>query len=161
MSEVLFPPQFEPSRGPLFTHNELLIEAPREQVWAWLVRASRWPEWYGNCRDLRFDRATPGPDLTHGSRFDWITFGFRVRTVIEEFIPGERLAWSGVATGGRGYHGWVLEPRGAKRCRVVTEEVQRGLVPTVGGFILRRQLLAWHQRWLEGLAQRAATGLPS
>ena len=40
--------------------------------------------------------------------------------------------------------------------RVVTEETQHGWVPFLGRWYLRRGLLKWHQRWLEGLAERAA-----
>jgi hypothetical protein len=43
---------------------------------------------------------------------------------------------------------------------VITEETQQGFVASVGRWMLRRGLLRWHQRWLEGLGAVAATSLP-
>ena len=149
---VRFPPRFDPRTAPIHTLDERELSASLEAVWSKLVRAADWHRWYGNCRGLRFDPATPGPDLGPGTRFTWRTFGVRVHTTVEEFVPFERLAWSGRAPAGEGYHGWVLARVGPGRVRVVTEEVQRGLLPRVGRAILTPGLHLWHGRWIEGLA---------
>jgi hypothetical protein len=78
--------------------------------------------------------------------------GVRVHTTVEELVPYRR---SGRGGGGCAHHGWVIEPVNGG-CLVVTEETQQGFVPSLGRFFLRRALLKWHQRWLEGLA-RATT----
>jgi hypothetical protein len=148
---VRFPAAFDPTRAPIHTLDVLELPSSVEAVWARLIRAAQWSSWYANCRDLHFDPATPGPDLQLGTRFDWITFGVRVHTVVTEFEPLERLAWTGRALGGAGHHGWVLERLGPARCVVVTEEVQRGPLPWFGRAILRPRLHAWHRRWLRGL----------
>lgn len=156
MSEgrVAFPEGHRPEESRIYTFNELRTEAPIDKVWACLIRAARWPAWYSNCKKLAFEPGE-GPDLSAGMLFHWTTFGVRVHTTVTELVPGERLSWRGVAPGSSGYHGWVLEPT-ASGCRIVTEETQRGLIPTLGRWYLRPALLRAHQRWLEGLAAEAA-----
>ena len=82
------------------------------------------------------------------------------RARVEEFDPPHRLAWSGTAPGSAGYHAWVIERRG-QRTRIVTEETQRGIIPFVGQLYLRRAIARQHQRWVDELARRAASGLPA
>lgn len=154
---VNWPAQARPELAPVYAYNELLLKAPPERVWAWLVQATRWPEWYGNARDVRI--ADGGRELVPGVAFDWITFGVRVHTRIEEFEPNRRLAWSGKGLGSTAYHAWVIEPHGSGS-RVITEEVQQGVVASAGRWFLRRGLLKWHQRWLEGLGRVAEAGWP-
>lgn len=159
MSAIRWPAGFEPSSCPVHTVNELTIDAPIEAAWAWLVRAGRWSEWYSNCKRLRFESGS-GPDLALATRFTWVTFGVRVDTTVREFEPPQRLAWEGRGLGARGYHAWLLRPTG-RGCHVVTEEVQAGLAPSLARVGIRRGLLHYHQRWLEGLARRAEGGPPA
>lgn len=158
---IRWPAGHAPEGARVFVQNA--VEAPNaspEAVWAWLIRAARWSEWYANCKRLRFEEPGAGPDLALGTAFRWWTFGVPVRTVVEEFEPGARLAWSGTATGSWGYHAWLLEPNGRGGTRILTEETQRGLIPTVAGWFLRPRMLHMHQRWLEGLATQATAGPP-
>lgn len=154
---VIFPEGQRPEESPVFTRNELTIAAPPERIWAWLLRAPRWPEWYANARNVDIDGGSQ--DLALGSKFHWTTFGVRVHTVIEEFVPHHRLAWGGKGLGSSAYHGWVITPHDGG-CVVVTEETQQGVIPSVCRLFLRRGLLKWHQRWLEGLAGMATNGRP-
>jgi hypothetical protein len=152
--EIRWPSGLEPSAAHLHTVNSLDIPHSPDQIWPWLVRASRWPEYYRNCRRIRIDG-----DLTGGVAFRWWTFGVPVRTVVDDFAPCARLAWRGTGAGAIGYHAWILEPT-TTGSRVITEETQRGAVPWLARLHLRRGLLHWHQRWLEGLARVAGLGHP-
>lgn len=154
---VVFPSGQRPDQSPVYAKNELLVAAPSEHIWAWLVRAHRWPEWYANAKDVEIDGGAR--ELSLGAPFHWTTFGLRVRTVVEEFVPLRRLAWSGKVLGASAYHGWVITPS-VGGCLVVTEETQQGILPRLGQPILRRGLVRWHQRWLEGLARMASSGTP-
>lgn len=147
-----------PEGAPVYTWNAIDVGAASERVWAWLVRAPLWPSYYDNASKIAFPNGG-GPDLALGTRFTWRTFNVSVDTTVTELVPNERLAWRGKTVGGVGYHGWVIErtPRG---CRVVTEETQRGIVPSLGRLFLRRGLLTQHQRWLEGLKRMAEAGAP-
>jgi hypothetical protein len=149
---VTFPAAFAIDRSPVYARNERLIAGSPERVWEHLVRAGRWSDWYANCSDLSIDGG--GTDLSPGARFSWTTFGVRVHTRIEEFEPGRRLSWSGRGLGSTAWHGWVIEPCPGG-CRVITEETQQGLIASLGRPFLRRGLLRWHQRWLDGLAALA------
>lgn len=153
-----WPADLRPEGAPAYTWNDLEIRADMARVWAHLIRARDWSQFYANCADLRFENAD-GPDLALGTRFRWRTFGVRVRTTVEVFEPPRCLAWRGDEVYGRGFHAWVLQPT-TEGCRVITEEVQRGLLPWVGRWYLRAGLLKWHQRWLTGLAARAEAGPP-
>jgi uncharacterized protein YndB with AHSA1/START domain len=153
---VSFPKGKRRSESPIFTHNELFIAAPAERIFAALVRATQWPEFYGNAKNIVIEG--DASELTLGTLFHWTTFGVRVHTTIEELVPNRRLAWSGRALGSTAYHGWVIEPKQGG-CLVVTEETQQGFVPSVGRWFLRGGLLKWHQRWLEGLAEVASSTL--
>ena len=150
--DIAFPDAALPQHSPVFTHNELVIAAPAVVLWTHLVRARRWPEWYANARAVEIDG---GDELALGTRFHWTTFGVRAHTVVTEFVPERRLAWSGAGPGFAGYHGWVLEPLPEGATRVITEETNRGLLASLGRMFLRRGLHKWHQRWLEGLARVA------
>ncbi len=153
---VTFPEGYRREQSPVFSRNELFIPAPPERVWAWLVKAGRWPEFYDNAKKVEIEG---GSELRAGTLFHWTTFGFRAHTTITELVPNERLSWSGKGLGATAYHGWVIRPCDGG-CYVITEETQQGFVVALGRAILRRGLLKWHQRWLEGLSSVAVRGQP-
>lgn len=152
-----WPDHHRPNQCPVSSFNELSIAASADRVWAWLIHAKRWPEFYGNARGVEIDGG--GDQLAAGATFRWTTFHLRVQTTVREFDPCRRLAWWGAGYGSAGYHTWTLEPDG-QRCRVVTEETQRGLLPSVGRLYIRGALHRQHQHWLEGLARMAGSGMP-
>ena len=151
--KVFFPEGQQEDQSPVFSRNELFIAAPSGKVWSCLVRAKNWPQWYGNAKDVEIDG--DGDQLRLGTCFHWTTFGIRAHTTITEFVPNERLSWRGKGLGATAYHGWVVRACEGG-CYVVTEETQQGFVVSLARNLLRRGLLKWHQRWLEGLARVAA-----
>jgi uncharacterized protein YndB with AHSA1/START domain len=77
----------------------LFIAAPAERIFAALVHATEWPEFYANAKNIVIEG--DASELTLGTLFHWTTFGVRVHTIIEELVPNRRLAWSGRALGSR------------------------------------------------------------
>ena len=154
-----WPPGHAPEGAAVFAHNELRMSVPPERVWAWLVRADRWNEYYGNAHWVRIVNG-PGPGLAPGTTFKWVTFNAPITSTVIEFEPYTRIGWDfrGLL-GARGYHRWLLEPSG-DGCRVVTEETQRGWAIRLVAPLMRSQLLKQHQRWLEALERVAAAGEP-
>jgi hypothetical protein len=154
---IRWPAGLEPKSSPVFAHNELDTHATPEAVWGWLLAAPRWREFYSNCKRLRLPHGATR--LTPGMRFSWWTFGVPVETTIEVFEEHRQLAWVGAGVGSRGYHVWLLDktPSG---CRIITEETQAGAVVSVIAPFMRRGLLHFHQRWLEGLSRVALAGPP-
>src|ERR1051326_3394460 len=132
-----WPDKYKPEHSPVYSYNELEISADPMIIWAWLIRAQLWPNWYVNAKNVYIDSG-PLLDLALGSVFSWNTFGIRVRTKVEIFEPMHRLAWSGARLGSSGYHCWIIEPRSGS-CRVITEETQQGIIPSLGRWLLDRK----------------------
>jgi hypothetical protein len=122
-------------------------------------RASAGRSGTGNCSTFRYLDGQRGPDLAPDRSFEWRTFATRVRSVVRVFEPFRELGWDARSIGLYAFHGWMLEPA-AVGCRVVTEETQRGLVPMLARWYLRRMLLRGHQGWLEDLRRMAESGDP-
>jgi hypothetical protein len=153
-----WPDEARPERSPVYSRAAIMIAAPATQVFAWLVRAERWPEWYSQCSRAEIVLG-PRPDLGLGTHFRWTVLGVRVATTVEECEPPFRLAWSGTGLGAAAYHSWDVEPT-PEGCRVVTEETQRGVIPSLARVVLR-PLLAYTQRsWLDALGRVAVAGPP-
>ncbi|HYE52200.1 MAG TPA: SRPBCC family protein [Azospirillaceae bacterium] len=156
----IWPAGLDPATAPVYAFAERTMAADPAAVWEWLVRPRLWPRYYGHA----FFIDVPGdgrlaPDVT----FRWFTLGVRVTTRVDEFLPGRRLAWWGTGAGAQGYHSWDIlpDPQGRPgHCRVVTEECQSGLVPSLLRPVLRPLLHHVHGRWLAGLERAAAQGMP-
>jgi hypothetical protein len=117
------------------------------------VHAERWPDWYSQCGSVRI-LAGPAPALGIGTRFRWTVLRVPVETIVEECEPPLRLAWSGTGLGAAAYHSWDVEPT-PNGCRVITEETQRGFVPSTLRSALRPLLRFTQVRWLAALAEVA------
>lgn len=154
-----WPELYKPETAPLYARNELEIPAPPATVWAWLTRADQWSSLYENAQDVEFV-VWPGPSLQAGSVFRWSTFGFRLTSTVHDFEVNRRLAWVARADGVDAYHTWFLEPLPGGGTLLITDETQ---ISTLGiwatdGFT--KGLQEQHDLWLQGLSQRAQTGLP-
>ena len=53
---VRFPEGALPRQSPIYTRNSLVIAAAPERLFAWLLAAPRWPEWYANAKDVAHRR---------------------------------------------------------------------------------------------------------
>ena len=113
--------------------------------------AERWPEWYGQCAHVRIVSG-PAPALAVGTRFRWTVLHVPVETIVEECDPPHRLAWSGTGLGAAAYHSWDVAATAAG-CRVITEETQRGVLPSLLRVVLRPLLSFTQERWLADLAR--------
>lgn len=151
---IRWPDRFSPARAPVHVVNELTMAASPQAVWRALIRAADWPGFYANASKVVVEGG--GPDLSPGARFSWRTFGVDLKTQVQEFEPGERIAWLALAPGIEAYHAWLITPEPGGGCAVLTEETQHGLVARAGRLIFPGRMELWHQRWLEGLARTAA-----
>ena len=154
---IRWPDKYSPDRTKVHVRNELEMEAPPEVVWAWLIRAELWPSWYGNSKQVLIEGG--GLDLRRGSRFRWTTFGVRLDSKVEEFVPCERVGWTARAIGIDAYHAWLIESR-PSGCYILTEETQNGWVTKLNDVLRPRTMSRQHQNWLEGLQRKAAEGPP-
>ena len=157
-SEIRWPEELRPEAASFHAVNELRMEADPANVWEWLRRPDLWPTYYGNSRFVKHLEG-PWPTVEPGSRWRWFTFGVFVGSEVVEFEPAARLAWSARELGARGHHEWVLTPSDGGTL-VHTEETQRGWSVAAVAPVMRRLMVRYHQRWLEGLARVAAEGPP-
>jgi Polyketide cyclase / dehydrase and lipid transport len=124
--DIHWPAGFTPDDADLFSHNELLINAPCERVWKHIVEATKWPHWYPNSSSVEI-LGGGSSVLKDNAVFRWTTFGLPLESRINEFVPFSRIGWFGYAPGTAPsfYHTWYLRPEG-RGCRVVTDEVGKG-----------------------------------
>lgn len=81
-SAIRWPSYYRPEKC-VHVSNNLDMSAPRDRVWAHLIRADLWPDWYPNSKNLRFLNQ-PGPDLQPGTRFTWKTFDLTITSTVLE-----------------------------------------------------------------------------
>lgn len=157
MASVRWPPRFDPANSNVFVSNKIVINAAPEMVWAWLVAAKLWPEWYSNSANVQL----PGDvaNLAPGMQFEWRTFGVNLMSTVKEFELHSRLAWDAKATGIEAYHAWVIERQKGKTL-VLTEETQHGWLARLGKMLMPGRMHRYHQIWLEKLREKAESGLP-
>ena len=79
--------------------------------------------------------------------------------MVQEWVPNERIAWTGKAFGLDVYHAWLIE-KTATGCHVLTEETQHGFMVRLGKLFMPNRMSTFHQIWLEGLRDNAMKGLP-
>lgn len=157
---IRWPAYYRPGNSPVHVKNERFIHAPPEVVWAWLIRARLWPNWYSNASNLTFLAGGGPDDLALGTCFRWRTFWIMVQSNVLEFEPSARIAWDAKGMGVAAYHGWILTASEGG-CRVVTEECQHGWGARLLHFFMPRRMSKKHHAWLAGLAKQAALGLPA
>lgn len=156
---IHWPPKYSPSVAPVHVHNALLIDAPPEVVWAWLICAGQWPRWYSNAHNVRQPNGAALGDLALGTPFRWRTFGVGIESTVVELEPNRRIAWNATGFGVDAYHAWVLTPH-AGGCHVLTEETQYGWGARLLHFLMPQRMWKGHQLWLESLQREARKGLP-
>lgn len=147
---INWPADLEPDQCPVHQVNRLEILAPASEVFALLVDAQTWPDWYPNSWWVDLGETDR---LEYGLDFKWWTFGVPVRCTVADFEPPHHIAWTGDALGTHVHHAWILEST-ARGTVVRTEESQRGWAPSLIAPILRQGLKTMHQLWLERMALR-------
>ena len=154
---IVWPERYSTGNSAVHVSNEIEISAPPEIIWAWLVRASLWSEWYPTVRGVTI--AGGKSDLDLGSKFTWRIFGVTLSSTVEEFVPHERLAWSAQFEGVDAYHAWLIE-RKPTGCRVLTEENQKGWLARLNKLLRPSNVSYYHYVWLEALKSKAEKGYP-
>ena len=156
-TSIIYPEEFKPENSAVFVRNEIDINAAPEIIWAWLVNALRWSDWYINARNIEIKDGQT--ELAEKTRFRWTTFSATIDSEIKEFAPFSRIAWDAHAAGIHAYHAWLITET-ENGCHVRTEETQNGLLARLGSFLMPNRMSKYHQIWLEALKNNAENGLP-
>jgi uncharacterized protein YndB with AHSA1/START domain len=151
--DIHWPNGFHPEQADLFAHNEIVVHASCEKVFANIVDAQVWPSWYPNSHNVKLLNSPDGK-LHEGTRFSWDTFGVHIESRVHEFVPGSRIGWFGDGTGMNAYHTFLLLKRD-EGCHIVTEEVVKG--PGAVEFREKQPgaMHEGHDLWLRALKQRS------
>ena len=150
---IHWPEGFSPKQTDAFVHNQIFINAPAKVIWSNLVNAKDWPGWYSNSADVQILNADED-QLGPKSQFKWKTFGFPVRSRVNEFVPDIRLGWFGDGTGIHAYHTWLIIEK-SNGCEVVTEETQNGPAAVAFNRNQPRAMYDAHDWWLAALKVRS------
>jgi hypothetical protein len=153
-----WPAGFEPENVPLYVRNERTITGSPQAVWEWLIYAPTWPTWYPNSRNVKI-KTGDGRSLRADSQFTWTVQGLPMLSRIHEYEPEKRIGWIAESPLLYACHSWDIQPT-TGGCHVVTDETQKGLLPSLFGFILRPMMLKAHDLWLARLDQQAQKGPP-
>jgi hypothetical protein len=150
-SDFMWLSGYEPERAIHRAQTRLEITAPARVVWHHLVAARSWPDWFKMSKDVIL------PDgkvrLEDGMSFEWVIQGVRFKSTIYQFEPFRRLYWRSSNPLISTCHIWALEERNGSMM-VITDETQRGLLPTLLGFLVRPKLKNGQEVWLDSLAAR-------
>ncbi|MBX2895222.1 MAG: SRPBCC domain-containing protein [Cyclobacteriaceae bacterium] len=150
---VNWPSGYEPGKSKFFVHNEIEIAAAPEKVWAILVEAVAWPNWYEGAHDVVISEGS-STALQQNSVFTWKTMGLHFTSTIKEFEPASRLSWESKKKSIQGYHAWVIIPT-ATGCRVITDESQNGWLTFFEKTFQGKKLKRLHDVWLTALKAKS------
>lgn len=150
---INWPAAYEPSQTNFYVHNEIEIAAPPEVVWAVLIQAETWPEWYRGAANVKLQNSADGV-LGPGAVFTWKTMGLNFVSTVREFEPPTRLSWESVKPSIQGYHAWLIIPT-PTGCRLVTDESQTGWLTTMQKIFRPTALHKLHDEWLAQIKRRA------
>ncbi|NKB63965.1 MAG: hypothetical protein GKR95_24585 [Gammaproteobacteria bacterium] len=81
--------------APVPVSNEIEIAAPAEIIWEQLINTARWEAMYQNAQNIEFVDGNPSPKLKEGRTFRWDTFGIRITSTVQAFVPSSFIAWDG------------------------------------------------------------------
>src|ERR1700743_3559077 len=101
-NNIHWPNGFHPEQADLFAHNEIVVHASCQKVFASIVDAQAWPEWYPNSHHVKLLNSPDGK-LHEGTRFSWDTFGVHIESRVHEFVPNSRIGWGGLGRGMKGF----------------------------------------------------------
>jgi len=148
-----WPSDYAPHQRQFYVHNQIEIDAPPEVVWRELIDYASWTDYYRGASEVRLEDPTQ-KQLAPDSVIRWKTMGLRFASSIKEFVPHRSLAWESVNSKIRGYHVWLIIPRG-KGSLLVTEEAQRGWLTFFEKVFQPNKLHGLHDEWLQGIKARA------
>lgn len=150
---ISWPPKFHPSKSRFYVHNEIMINASPATVWAILIDALVWENWYKGAKNIRFVD-TSHKQLQANSVMNWQTMGLKFRSTIKEYEPNRLLAWESVKKSIQGYHVWLIIPT-ANGCKVITDESQNGWLTFLEKTFQRNKLKKLHDVWLTEMKRKA------
>lgn len=135
--------------APMIASDEIIIEAPIEDVWDLESDINHWPEWQPGVSEAMLEG-----ELLPGNVFRWKGQGLSIVSTLEEVEPPRRIGWTGKAIGIDAIHIWTFESVNGGT-RVVTEESWSGWLTRIFKFFDRKMLQKSLQKSLQQLKETA------
>ncbi len=157
---INWPASYEPKNRKVHVHNAIVIDARREVVWEWLVRAECWPDWYSNSKNVVIIDSIEPHKLTSKCKFRWTTFGINLQSFVDQYAKEKVIAWEAVGFLVHAYHAWELEEIDETHCLVITEERQYGIGAWIFHWVFPRRMWQKHHLWLTQLKKMAESYPP-
>jgi uncharacterized membrane protein len=138
--------------APLQFEGQVTINAPPDKVFAVLADVQDWPNWQ---RDIA--GTAIGIQVGVGTPFAWETGGVNIHSVLQRYIPGQSIAWTGTVVNFHAIHIFDLAPGPNGTTIVTMRESMTGFL--VKYFYSNAQLAQSDQHWFAYL-KAAAEGRP-
>jgi hypothetical protein len=151
---VIWPDEFKPENAKWYVYNEIEIKASPEKVWNILIDAKIWHTFYPGVESPVTFIDSHASILEDGLAFNMHTMGLKLKPVIREFVPYERMAWEVRRSNLTAYHAWVIVPT-VDGCRLITPESQNGFLTLLQKVFQPNKLLKLHDKWLKLIKERA------
>ncbi len=117
----------------MIIEESIVIRADIEKIWTTLTDLTCWKDWNSGLMDATGETG----QLSSGEKFAFcirpFVFPVRLRPVIEEVVPKERLVWKGWKFGIFSRHEFLLRQTG-EGVLVISRETLRGLPVMFGRF---------------------------
>ncbi|WP_072995773.1 SRPBCC family protein [Pseudozobellia thermophila] len=120
--------------APVKSHDDLVIDAPRQKVWELLTGINDWPQWQTEVTESHLKG-----ELREGAEFEWKAGGLSFTSRIHTIEPGEKFGWTGKTFGASAVHNWFFRDEGDKT-RVYVEESLQGVFPKLFGKYFQKKL---------------------
>jgi hypothetical protein len=151
--DMHWPDGFHPEQADMFAHNEIVVRASCEKVFANIVDARTVailvPE-LAECKSAERNRR----QASRGCKVLMGHLRRHIESIIHEFVPGSRIRWFGNGTGMNAYHTFLLI-KTDEGCHIVTEEVVKGPRSRRIQENQPNALYDGHDLWLRSLKQRS------
>jgi uncharacterized protein YndB with AHSA1/START domain len=134
--------------APVKAHVQIQISAPPDRVWALLIDAASWPNWYSDIESVEAPAA-----LATGTRFTWKSGSTTVRSEVHLFEPEHCLSWTGMAFPAKAVHVWELEATPGGGTLVTVNESMEG--PLLKWLYPSTKLAEADMDWLAALKHAA------
>lgn len=138
------------TRAPVHASAAVAIDAAPAQVWAVLLDAARWNEWYDEIRNVAAD----GP-LAAGSAFSFSAGPVRIEAVVDEMHEAARLRFHGKARGSTADYLFTLAANDAGGTDVWVEQTMKGMTAKAMRPMLQKVIGTSLPQWLDALRRRS------
>lgn len=150
------------SRPPIEVRNEAVIPAPAERVWDLLADVERWPSWYRACRWVRVESTEGAASTSSKARpvsFRWKAHPIALRSTVVASDRPRSFAFEADARGLHAERTFTFRPTpDGLSTRVVSHEIQVGLLPRMGRVFLGPRLRKANQAFFADLARTVSRG---